>query len=252
MALTHLSAALSWGIHSVQPPSGVLRGRTPLRAVGSAAVDLLAGLSAEERRKVLASGRYRRFAAREVLFHEGDPAEHLMLIQQGRVAIRVSTEIGESVSLVVLGPGEVLGEMALLEEDAVRSATAVALQPTEAWLLRRSTFLELRRTLPQANDFLLRTLAADVRRLSGLLLEAHFLPVETRVLRRLVDLARQYHNPGQPTVVPLTQDQLASLAGASRVTVNQVLQRAAADGLVELRRGRMVVLDAAALASRAE
>ena len=214
-------------------------------------MDLLAGLSAEERRKVLASGRYRRFAAREVLFHEGDPADYLLMIHKGRVAIRVSTEMGESVSLVILGPGEVVGEMAMLEEDAVRSATAVALESTEVWLLRRATFLELRRTLPQANDFLLRTLAADVRRLSRLLLESHFLPVETRVLRRLVDLERQYQVADHPTVVPLTQDQLASLAGASRVTVNQVLQGAAADGLVELGRGRIVVLDAEGLSRRA-
>jgi CRP-like cAMP-binding protein len=160
--------------------------------------------------------------------------------------------MGESISLVVLGPGEVFGEMALLEGGAVRSATAAALEPTEVWMFRRAAFLELRRTLPQANDFLLRTLAADVRRLSRLLLESHFLPVETRVLRRLVDLERQYSRPDEPTVIPLTQDQLASLAGASRVTVNQVLQAAASGGLVKLGRGRIIVLDAQALTRRAE
>jgi CRP/FNR family transcriptional regulator, cyclic AMP receptor protein len=215
-------------------------------------VDLLEGLTAEERRQVLSSGRYRRFAPREVLFHEGDPADELLLIQRGRVAVQISTEMGESVSLVVLGPGEVIGELALLDDDARRSATVVALEQTEVWSFRRAAFLDLRRRLPKADDFLLRTLAADVRRLSRLLLESFFLPVETRVLRRLVDLERQYGGQDTPTVIPLTQDRVASLAGASRVTVNHVLREAASDGLITLGRGRIVILDAQELARRAQ
>jgi hypothetical protein len=71
-----------------------------------------------------------------------------------------------------------------------------------------------------------------------------------RVLRRLTDLERQYRSAGAPTRIPLTQDELASLAGASRATVNRVLRAVAADGLLELRRGRIVVLDVAGLARR--
>lgn len=210
-------------------------------------MDLLAGLSAEDRRQVLAAGRHRRFAAGEVLFHQGDPADSFFLVERGRVAVRASTPMGESVTLVVIGRGEVVGELALLEDGGRRSATVAALELTEVWSFQREVFHELRRTCPGANEFLLRTLAADVRRLSGLLLDALYLPVRTRVLRRLADLETQYRTGTPPTAIPLTQDRVASLAGASRVAVNQVLRAAAADGIVELRRGKIIILDPDAL-----
>ena len=213
-------------------------------------MELLGGMSAEDRRQVLASGRRRRFAAREVVFHEGDPADTFLLIDTGRVAIRAATPTGDVVTFGVMGPGEVVGELALIDDEHRRSASVVALEATEAWSFSAETFHRLRRTVPGADAFVLRTLADDVRRLSGLLLDALYLPVETRVLRRLTDLERQYRDGTGPTRIPLTQDELSSLAGASRATVNKVLRGAEESGLVELRRGRVVVLDAAGLERR--
>jgi CRP-like cAMP-binding protein len=149
-------------------------------------VELLAGMSAEDRRQVLASGRRRRFAPREVVFHEGDPADTFLLIEVGRMAVRAATPLGDTVTFAVVGPGEVVGELALLDEGARRSASVVALEATEAWSFTAETFHRLRRTN----------------------------------------------------------------AGASRATVNRVLRAVAADGLLELRRGRIVVLDPAGLTRR--
>jgi CRP/FNR family cyclic AMP-dependent transcriptional regulator len=213
-------------------------------------VELLAGMSAEDRRQVPASGRRRRFAAREVVFHEGDPADTFLLVDVGRMAVRAATPLGDTVTFAVVGPGEVVGELALIDDGARRSASVVALEATEAWSFTAETFHRLRRTNAGADAFVLQTLAADIRRLSGLLVEALHLPVETRVLRRLTDLERQYRSTEAHTRIPLTQDALASLAGASRATVNRVLRAVAADGLLELRRGRIVVLDVAGLARR--
>ena len=217
-------------------------------------VELLSGMSPEDRRQVLASGRRRRFAAREVVFHEGDPADTFLLIADGRLAVRAVTPAGDTVTFGVFGPGEVIGELALLEVGARRSATVVALEATDVWSFPAATFHRLRKTNAGADAFVLKTLATDVRRLSGLLLEALHLPVETRILRRLADLELRYRpgggaapapsatTPG-PTEVPLTQDEIGSLAGASRATVNRVLRAAEADGVVALRRGRVVVLN---------
>ncbi len=214
-------------------------------------MDLLASLSAEDHRRVLASAARRRFAAREVLFHEGDPGDTFLLIDTGRVAVRASTPMGEVVTMVVLGAGDTIGELALLDDGGRRTATVVALEPTEVWSFQRETFHALRHACAGADDFLLATLAADVRRLSALLLEALYLPVEARVLRRLVDLERVYREPGRQTQLPLTQDDVASLAGASRATVNRVLRAAEAAGIVRLQRGRITIIDPAALARKA-
>ncbi|GLZ46418.1 Crp/Fnr family transcriptional regulator [Actinomycetospora sp. NBRC 106375] len=213
-------------------------------------MELLGDLPPEDRRQILAGGRRRRFAAREVLFHEGDPADSFLLLDTGRVAIRASTPVGDIVTFAVLGPGDVLGELALIGGDARRSATVVALEDVEAWAFTADTFHRLRREVPGAEAFFLQTLADDVRRLSGLLLEALYLPVEARVLRRVIDLERTYRRGPPPTDVPLNQDTLASLAGSSRATVNKVLRAAEDAGLVSLRRGGVVVNDPDALAHR--
>ena len=199
---------------------------------------------------MLASGRRRRFAAREVVFHEGDPADSFLLLDTGRVAVRAATPVGDVVTFAVLGPGDVLGELALIGGGARRSATVVALEDLEAWSFTADTFHRLRRDVAGADAFFLQTLADDVRRLSGLLLEALYLPVEARVLRRLIDLERTYRQGSPPTDVPLNQDTLASLAGSSRATVNKVLRAAETGGLVSLRRGGVVVLDPEGLARR--
>jgi CRP/FNR family transcriptional regulator, cyclic AMP receptor protein len=216
-------------------------------------VGLLSDMSEQDRREVLDSGRVRRFAAREVVFHEGDPADTFLLIEAGRLAVRAVSPAGDTVTFGVFGPGEVVGELALIDDGGRRSATVVALEATEVRSFTAATFHRLRRTNSGADAFVLRTLAADVRRLSGLLLDALYLPVETRVLRRLADLEPRYRRGTTgPTAVPLTQDELASLAGASRATVNRVLRGAETDGLVELRRGRVLIVDPAGLRARAE
>ena len=213
----------------------------------------LEGVPEEDRRRLLAATRRRRFARREVLFHDGDPGDTVHLLDRGRVAVRITTPLGDVATLRVRGPGEVIGELALLQDGSRRTATVVALERVETLALHRDEFADLRRRHPSVDAFLVNVLAEEVRRLSGLLVEALHVPVDTRVLRRLADLADAYRDPEAtgPTEVPLTQEDLASLAGTSRATVNRVVGEAERVGLVELRRGRVIVLDAAGLRSRA-
>jgi CRP-like cAMP-binding protein len=204
----------------------------------------------EDRRRLLAATRRRRFARREVLFHEGDPGDTVHLLDRGRVAVRITTPRGDVATLRVRGPGEVIGELALLDSTSRRAATVVALERTETLTLHRDQFAELRRRHPSVDAFLVNVLAEEVRRLSGLLVEALHVPVDTRVVRRLVALAEAYRDPESdtPAEVPLTQEDLASLAGTSRATVNRVVGDAEKAGLVALRRGRIIVVDPDGLA----
>ncbi|MDQ3641204.1 MAG: Crp/Fnr family transcriptional regulator [Actinomycetota bacterium] len=208
--------------------------------------DLLKGLPDEWVRDLLARSRRRRFARREVLFHEGDPAASLHLVAKGRVAIRVTTPLGDVATLDLLGAGSVLGEMALLAPGGVRSATAVALEPTETHTVDSTTFAELRREQPALTDVLVALLAARVRQLNDRLLEALYVPADVRLLRRILELADVYGAD-----IPLTQEDLAGLAGATRATVNRVLAREAKAGAVSLGRGRLTIADRAALERRA-
>ena len=217
----------------------------------------LEGVPEEDRRRLLAATHRRRFARREVLFHEGDPGDTVHLLDRGRVAVRITTPLGDVATLRVRGPGSVIGELALLGAAGSalprRTATVVALERTETLSLHRDQFMALREAHPPVDAFLVNVLAEEVSRLSGLLVEALYVPVDVRVLRRLVALASDYAEGGSAVgaEVPLTQEDLASLAGTSRATVNRVLGEAEKAGLVSLRRGRVIVLDPDGLASRA-
>ncbi len=211
---------------------------------------LLADLPAEDVRELLSIARRRTFEKGEVVFHRDDPAESLHLIVRGRFAARVTTPLGDSVLLEVLGPGQAFGEVALLLPGARRSATISALEDGETRSVLRDDFARLQKSHPGVKDVLLRLLAEQVRRASDRIVEAHYVDAETRVRRRVCELAETYSGAGERTVVPLTQEDLAAMAGTSRATVNRVLREEEKRGTVALQRGRVTVLDTAELGRR--
>jgi CRP/FNR family cyclic AMP-dependent transcriptional regulator len=212
---------------------------------------LFGSLSEEESRRVLASSRRRRFARREVLFHEGDPGDTLHLIDKGRVAVRITTPLGDVATLDVLGRGDAVGLLALLEEGGRRHATVTALEPTETLSLDRTQLDELRHAHPAIERFLMGMLAAHLRRADTQLIEALFVPVERRLLRRLLYLCEVYDRGAADVEIPLTQEDLASMAGTSRATTNRVLRQLEDDKVLTLGRNRIHVLDTDEVTSRA-
>lgn len=207
--------------------------------------ELLGGLSPEKVRQVMATARRRRFARREVLFHEGDPATALHLLARGRVAVRVTTPLGDVATLDVLVAGDVAGEQALVSGDYRRMATVVALERTETLSIDESAFAALREEHPSIVTAVNQLLAARIRKLDARLLEALYLPAEIRLRRRLLELTETYGD-----VVPLTQEDLAGMAGTTRATVNRLLRKEEQAGSVSLSRGRIAVLDHQALGRR--
>ena len=213
-------------------------------------IPILEALDETERRQVLAACRRRRFKAQEVVFHEHDAADTFHLVTRGRFAVRRTTKLGDEVILRVLGRGSVFGEIALLGADHNRSATVFALEDAETLSIHRNDFDDLRRQHRGVDQFLLALSAEAIRDTSELVMEALHLNAEERVLRRLVMLTDVYDDD-QPTVqIPLTQQFLASLAGTTRSTTNHTLRALEDDGVVELRRGSVVVVDRAELSRR--
>jgi CRP-like cAMP-binding protein len=211
---------------------------------------LLEGVPDEEVRQLLSVARRRKFRRGEAVFHRDDPADSMHLVVKGRFVVRVMTPLGEPVTIAVRGPGDSFGEMALVSGSR-RSATVESLEESETFCVYEGDFNRLRREHPEVDRLVIGFLANEVRLLNERLLEALYLPVERRVLRRVAELAELYAGGDGETVVPLTQEELAGLAGATRPTVNQVLRAEQDRGSIELRRGKMVVLDRDAVAKRA-
>jgi len=210
---------------------------------------LLASLDPPEQRLVLGRTHRHRYAKGETLFHEGDLAETIHLIQEGRVVSRRTTPQGDVVTYAVLGPGEAFGEMAMLADDHRRSSTIVAIEPVVTLTLRFDEFRQLCEEYSGVQGLLVRMLAQRVDRLSTHLIDALYLPADRRVLRTLVDLCGQYADRARSgeVTLPLTQVDVSELSGASRPTTNRYLRRLEEEGLVRLNRGHVTVLDVEAL-----
>jgi CRP/FNR family transcriptional regulator, cyclic AMP receptor protein len=207
---------------------------------------LLADVPEDDVRLLLSVARRRTFGKGEVVFHREDPADSLHLVVRGRFGARILTPLGDSVLVDVLGPGQSFGELALLLPDARRSATIEALEAGETRSIFRDDFAALQRAHPAIKDVLLRLLAEQLRRSTERVVEAHHVDAETRVRRRLGELASTYEDG----VVPLTQEDVAAMAGTSRATVSRVLREEVRLGAVALARGKTTVLDPEGLERR--
>ncbi|HEY8646629.1 MAG TPA: Crp/Fnr family transcriptional regulator [Gaiellaceae bacterium] len=205
---------------------------------------LLAGVSAEDIRRLVAVAQRRTFRRGQVVFHDDDAADALHLVVSGHFAVRVTIPTGESVLLAIVGLGDAFGELALVSESN-RGATVQAFSDGETLALHRDAFEALRLARPQVDRSLAVILAERLRRVNDLLTEAHYVDAEVRVRRRLVELGEAFDG-----TIPLTQEEIAQTAGTSRATVNRVLREEEAAGAVELGRGRTTITDAAALRVR--
>lgn len=212
---------------------------------------VLASLPAEDRRGLVSRLRRHAYRRDEVVFHQGDPADTLHLLAVGHVSVRVTLPGGEFVIVAIHGPGDAFGELALVGGARPRGATVIALERCETLSLDRDQFERLRTSYPGVDRFLAELLSARIDRLNGYLLEALYVPAERRVLRRLLDLCQLYAEDEQRIVIPVTQEMLASLAGTTRPTANQVLGRLAASQLIEVSRGQIIVLNRSELHRRA-
>ena len=154
---------------------------------------LLERLTESDRRIVVQAAVRRRYRKGDSVFHAGDQGDSLHLIVKGRVAIQVVTANGDTATLNLLGPGETFGELALVS-GGIRSATVMAIEPLETLTLSRTDVNVMRDTNPAVQRFLIEVLANQVARLSGRVMEAHFVSAEQRVVRRLADATRLHRS----------------------------------------------------------
>ena len=146
---------------------------------------MLRGLSAAERGALAALLRRRRYRRDEVVFHQGDPGETLHLVRSGRLKVVNPGESGEEAVLTIVGPGDLFGELTLLD-GGPRSATVVALEEVETATLSRADFLALLRRNPPVVEALLAALARTIRRLTEEVTDLMFLDLRGRLVKKLL------------------------------------------------------------------
>jgi CRP-like cAMP-binding protein len=190
--------------------------------------------------------RSRRYRRNETIFHQGDPGDSLYIVESGAVKIVLPDPEGEEGAIIAtLGPGDFFGELALLDGEE-HSATAMALEPTEALVLRRDAFDRLVDEEPDLRRALFAGLVGELRRLTNHVGELHFLNLPGRLARRIVRMAREVDPAASGEVRlpwPFSQSELAGMIGGTRQTVNRLLSEFTADGLIRIEKETLVVPD---------
>lgn len=188
-------------------------------------VSLFASLSDEDVRLLMSAAKRRTFRTGEVIFHRDDPGQVLYVIREGKVKICLISPDGQEISLVVFGKGECFGELALLD-GLPRSADAIALEKVECYTLQRSDFHGAIMKNPKIAIQVLEVLSKRLRNTDQQVEDLIFLDVYGRVAKKLLELAESHGttvDDGTRIEIRLTQQELASMVGASRESVNKVL-----------------------------
>ncbi|MBN1305733.1 MAG: Crp/Fnr family transcriptional regulator [Anaerolineales bacterium] len=215
-------------------------------------IQLLEGLTPPELAWVAARAHRRIFPANTSILTAEQPGEAVYVILHGTVKIHIEQVDGRDVVISILGSGDVLGEMSLIDSVG-RSASAVTLDDTLMLWMDKSTFQTLLDEYPPVARNLVRILSARVRLADELIQALATLDVNGRVARQLLAFAEKYGRTNEAGVIripiTLTQGDIADLVGASRKRVNQIMVAFKSQHLVTTAPdGRLVIRDPDGLA----
>ncbi len=213
-------------------------------------VDIFADLDEAEMAGIAAAAPMRAFAAGELLFSPSEPIETLFILKEGRVRVfRVSPD-GRALTTAIVSPGTVFGEMLLLGQQMYDNF-AEALDPVTVCIMSRADVERFLLSDARIAARISAILGQRVSQLERRLSDTVFKSVPERIATTLCLLGDGEESrtlTGRPQV-SLTHEQLAALVGTSRESTTKVLNEYAAQGLVRLGRGKLVILDPLRLAA---
>jgi CRP/FNR family transcriptional regulator, dissimilatory nitrate respiration regulator len=184
-------------------------------------------------------GLPRSFEANQTVFLQDDQAQGLHVVVQGRVKVYKTSSRGRAQTLMIMGPGEPVGEVAALSGGAF-PATAETLEPTRTFYLPRQAFADLIAAEPEVALRLLAALSARLRAFASLIEDLALKGVSERLAAYLLSLAAQ--QAGRETLhLDLSKGELAAAMGTVPETLSRAFQQLARAGAVETR-GRTVVI----------
>jgi len=205
--------------------------------------DTLGDLAAQLRRRAFRRGT--------IIFHKDQAGDALYVVDSGRIRIFLPTPGGEELTVDVAGPGDVFGELALLD-GRPRSASAESLEDAVTVSISREEFQKYLARNPKLAVSLVELLSSRLRHVTEYAESLAFLDVHARLARMLLEMAERYRVQKDGTEIDfdLTQADLGTMVGATRERVNRALAAFRAQGLIELRGRKIVLLDTNRLRQR--
>jgi CRP/FNR family cyclic AMP-dependent transcriptional regulator len=206
-------------------------------------VPLLQGLAPEELDALIPAARTVSLKNREELFHKGDEGAQVYVLISGKLKALTTSNEGDDVVFSILGPGEVLGEIALLG-GTPRTATVTAIDTSKLLIIDRRDFLAFLRNHPDVAIKLLDVLAQRLKRVSELVEDTLFLNLPLRFAKKLLSLSQQYgepHEHGLRLDLKLSQEEWGDLVGTTRESINKQLRAWTEKGVITAEHGYIII-----------
>ena len=201
-------------------------------------VELFRALPPDAFEQVAAEARPLMLRRGDALFAEGDVAEELFIVEKGRIAIANRSVDGRESVVALMVPGDVFGEMGLFDGIG-RSAHARALEPSRVFAVSYAPLREIFERKPEMLWGVVELLARRLRNMDAALADSVFLDVTGRTAKRLLELSAG----ADEFSLPITQEELAGLVGASRERVNKAISSFIRLGWLEQRDRKYVITD---------
>lgn len=211
-----------------------------------AAVELFERFTDEELNQVWEHATVRQMRRGDTLFGEGDASNELFVVTQGRIAMAMRSIDGRESMMALMEAGDLFGEMPLFDGKG-RSTEARALEPSEVIIIPYSVLREIYDARPELLWSVTQMLVGRLRGVDGALADSVFLDVTGRTAKRLLELA----GGEDEFSLPITQEELAGMVGASRERVNKAIASFIRLGWIEQRERRYRITDREQLSRRA-
>lgn len=201
---------------------------------------------------LVSSMRVQSLKQGQTLFHKGDEGTALYIVKRGAIKIVLPSKIGDEIIVTIFTVNDFFGEMALLDGEP-RSANAVAIEPTEVFVLNRNNFLSFLKSNINAIQSILSSLSKRLRLTDEFLEDTCFLSISARLAKKLVELAES-HGKKEENIVSidlnLTQKELGDMIGATRESTNKELKMLRDRGLISTDGNRIKIHDMVRLKRR--
>lgn len=222
-----------WGLAAIEL---AIVQRIPLfRNLDADTLGLLAGLA-----------RIRRCVAGEEIVQQNLPPDGVYVIVKGRASVSVAARDGRVLTLLDIGESEIIGEVSLLD-GGLPSATVTAITNLELIVVDRQSFMTLLEERPKIAVALLPVLASRLRRLTAWADDLAGLSLSARVAKCLLGLLAAHGQELGPSRSRIgrrfSQENLASMVGATRESINKHLGRLGRNGILAKESGYLVVVD---------
>ncbi len=183
----------------------------------------------------------RRVPRNVTIVHAGDRTDFVYLILSGSLKVLVSDEEGREVILSMLGPGELFGEMGVLDDNP-RSANVVAVTPCDLVVIAKADFKRCLQENFEVSHYIMRNLVARLRKADRKIESLALMDVYGRVARLLLDMAEPVDG-SQVVTRKISKQDIAKMIGASREMVSRVMKDLQTQGLIEETDGRILLHD---------